>query len=576
MKMRKTAAGLALSLGLASVLGSGCADGPRQGSGPIRVGVAAVAITPCGERPGWDGPITSSGVWGETYEDLNGNGRYDVGEPFTDDPANDVLDPQSAGKYDGIYLAGFGSDRIALGCHDDLWARALVLDDGVRRLAIVSLDLIGTLKYGSYYGFAHAQELLEPELGVTDFVFSSTHDHQGPDALGLWGPDTLVDGKFPRYLAWVDGQTARAIREAVQSMRDVAEIRPARTSPAEDAELRGLQVRTGCRPPFVFDPDLRAVSFVGGDGATIATLVNWGTHPESLEDKNVQVSSDFIHFIREEVERGVGGTAVYVSADLGAVEIVGDTCVDGADPRQPDGSNEFDTRADLGFARTERIGRTVGGAVVRALAVAEPVDVAAMDVKHVSYRFAGSNQTFELGRALGILDLDPVIYDPALCGGSAGLCGPAEQSAISLLDRNGAPQIQIVTFPGEVFPELYLGVAERRRTDCPAADTGRPSEPSVRAALDAPYRLVIGLSPDEIGYVVPGYDFLSAGPLEEAPDPCEGQGFDPDVPRRRVPAHYHESLSVGVDIGSFVTCSLVELLRGPEAVAAEPACAVTR
>src|SRR5581483_11868886 len=435
-----------------AVLAAACSDSGSSGT-TLKVGVAAVPISPCGPQEGWDGPITATGVWGEPYEDRNGNGRYDVGEPFTDDPRNDALDPQSKGKYDGIYLAGFGNDRMALGCHDDIWARALVIDDGTHRVALAVLDLVGMLKHGSYYGFAHAQAMLEPDLGITDFVFASTHDHEAPDALGLWGPEELTDGKFPLYLAWVDRQTARAIREAVASLTPVAEVRPAHTSPAEDPELEGLQVRTGCRPPWVFDQELRAIAFERADGSTIATLVNWATHPESLESENVYVSSDFVHSIRDEVERGRGGTAVYFSGDLGAVEIVGDTCVGGADAHEPDGSNDFDRRDDLGFARTDRIGRTVGGAALRALAAAEPVPVAGLDVKSTSYRFAGSNATFELGRAIGILDLDPAVYDPSLCPGSAGLCGPGEQHAIAFVDRRGDPQIQVLTFPGEVFPE---------------------------------------------------------------------------------------------------------------------------
>src|SRR5262249_17525058 len=157
-----------------------------------------------------------------------------------------------------------------------------------------------------------------------------------------------------------------------------------------------------------------------------------------------------------------------------------------------------DRRDDLGFARTDRIGRTVGGAVLRALAAAEPVPVAGLDVRSTTYRFAGSNATFELGRSIGILDLDPAVYDPSLCPRSAGLCGPGEQHAIAFVDGRGDPQIQILTFPGEVFPELYLGVADHRRTDCPAADTGLPPEPAVRPAIAAPHKLVIGLSPDEI------------------------------------------------------------------------------
>jgi hypothetical protein len=143
---------------------------------------------------------------------------------------------------------------------------------------------------------------------------------------------------------------------------------------------------------------------------------------------------------------------------------------------------------------------------------------------------------------------------------------------VSFLDRAGAPQIQIATVPGEVFPELYLGVATHRRTDCPAADTGLPPEPSIRDAMQAPHKLVIGLSPDEIGYIVPGYDFYPANIFDEASDPCVGQEYDPAVPRRRVPTHYHEVLSLGVEAASYVTCNAVELFAGETATEGVAAC----
>ncbi|HEY8517198.1 MAG TPA: hypothetical protein VIS07_16945 [Candidatus Binatia bacterium] len=555
-----------------AALAAACSDRSSSSTGTLRVGVAAVPITPCGDHPEWDGPVTATGVWGELYDDLNGNGRYDVGEPFTDDPRNDALDPQSRGKYDGTYMAGFGADRIALGCHDDLWARSIVLDDGTTRLALTSVDLVGTLKHGSYYGFAHAEAMVDPALGITHFVHASTHNHQGPDAIGLWGPDTLIDGKFPLYLAFVDRQVARAISLAASNLQPVERVRAFRTDATQSPELKGLQVRTGCRPPWIFDDELRALAFDGADG-TIATLLNWGTHPESLESENELITSDFPHYIRDEVERRVGGTAVYFSADLGAAEIVGDTCVGGADARNPDGTNEFDTRDDIGFPRTERIGRLVGDVIARGLESAQTVEVASVTVRSSIKRAASSNATFELGRSVGLLDLDPEIYDPANCPGATGLCGILEQNAITLADAAGAPQVQIVTVPGEVFPELYLGVATHRRTDCPAADTGRPAEPAIRDAMDAPFKLVLGLSPDELGYIVPGYDFYPANLFDEAVDPCDGREYDTRYPRRRVPTHYHEVLSVGVEAASYVTCTAVELLRGPGAVADEPACA---
>jgi hypothetical protein len=559
-----------LALVLIASLASACSDSSSPPA-PLRVGVAAVPITPCGANPEWDGPVTASGVWGELYDDANGNGRYDVGESFTDDPRNEALDAQSKGKYDGIYMAGFGADRVALGCHDDIWARAVVIDDGTTRLAITAVDLVGTLKYGSYYGFKHAEALVDPALGVTNFIYASTHDHQGPDSLGLWGTDTLVDGKFPLYLAFIDHQVARAIAAAVAALEPVRAVRGFATTPDASPELRGLQVRTGCRPPFIFDTELRALSFAGPNG-TIATVLNWGTHPESLESANQLITSDFPGYIRDEVERQVGGTALYLSADLGAAEIVGDTCVGGADARNPDGSNEYDKRDDIGFPRTESIGRTVGAVAARGLLAAPTIEATTLEVRSASKRVAASNATFELARSLGILDLDAAVYDPALCPGGGGLCGIFEQTAVTLADRAGKPQVQMVTIPGELFPELYLGVADHRRTDCPAADTGRPAEPSIRNAMAAPFRLVVGLSPDELGYIVPGYDFYPAVIFDEAVDPCDGQHYDPAHPRRSVPTHYHESLSVGVEAASYATCTAVELLAGSAAIADEPAC----
>jgi len=133
--------------------------------------------------------------------------------------------------------------------------------------------------------------------------------------------------------------------------------------------------------------------------------------------------------------------------------------------------------------------------------------------------------------------------------------------------------VQLVTAPGELFPELFYGVAQHHRTDCPAADTGAPYEPSIRAAMTAPYRLLIGLSPDEFGYIVPGYDFYPPPSLgDEASDACVGQAFDPEFPVRKVPTHYHESLSVGRAIAATTTCHALQLLGDEAEVAANDAC----
>src|SRR5262249_14279180 len=106
---------LSVAFGISAAL-SACGDSDSSPSPPasttaVKVGVAAVKLTPCGPNPDYDGPISASGVWGETFTDRNANGRWDAGEPFIDDPANTALDPKSLHKYDGIFMAGFGNDR---------------------------------------------------------------------------------------------------------------------------------------------------------------------------------------------------------------------------------------------------------------------------------------------------------------------------------------------------------------------------------------------------------------------------------------------------------------------------------
>jgi hypothetical protein len=318
---------------------------------------------------------------------------------------------------------------------------------------------------------------------------------------------------------------------------------------------------------------LRALQFIGPDGRTVATLINWNTHPESLEDENTLVSSDFVHYVRERVEADLGGTAVYVSGDLGAAEIVGDTCVGGADPHAADGSNEFDRRDAIGFDRTRQLGELAGQATVEALRRGEAVAVANITAATVRYRVSGSNDIFAFANSIGLLDLDPVAFAVENCPPGTALCVPVEQQLVTLADRSGRPVVQMLTAPGELFPELFYGIERFRRTDCPAAATGLPYEPAIHPAMTAPYRLLIGLSPDQFGYIVPGYDYYAPpSVVDEARDPCHGQPYDPTNARRTVPRHYHESRSIGADLAAATTCYALRLLGQEATVAGNAAC----
>src|SRR5690606_36271012 len=87
---------------------------------------------------------------------------------------------------DPVYLAGFGNDRRATGVHDDLWARGFVLENAERRIALVTLDVVGY-----FQNEVETIRTLAAQAGfVADaIVVSSTHNHEGPDTMGLWGPN---------------------------------------------------------------------------------------------------------------------------------------------------------------------------------------------------------------------------------------------------------------------------------------------------------------------------------------------------------------------------------------------------
>jgi hypothetical protein len=517
----------------------------------LKVGAAAVKITPFGENPDWKGPSTASGVWGDVFVDANHNGRWDEGEPFTSSDVYGTMGQTAAKPYRGIFMAGFGNNRLATGKHDDLWARAIVLESGSKRIAIVSLDLIGYSQNSGYFGLDHAKSLIDPGLGIQEILLTCTHNHEGPDTIGLWGVSPASDGKFPKYLQFVDRQIAKAVTLAAQSPVPVL-LKLALTNPSLSPSLVNMQTRTDGRPPVFFDDEMRVMQFVAANGEkperVVATLVNWNTHPESLEDENTLLTSDFPGTVRDEIEKKYGGTAVYVSGDLGAVEIVGDN--------QRSTRTTFDGKtfpmdlknkaASFTFARTVAIGQDVAKAAIQALDRGEWSTVSGIEVKQAQLRVPMDNAGYSFLMQQGTLVKPPQWNTP---------------NGIEVVTKVYSVQFgdaQILTTPGELFPEVFYGVTEHRRNDCPAADTGRAAEPALRPLMKAKYKFVFGLSPEELGYLVPGYDFHSPSfnpneGFKEAADACADKG---------VPAHYHETNSASSQLATGYACVAAELLSG--------------
>jgi hypothetical protein len=146
-----------------------------------------------------------------------------------------------------VWMAGFANGRAATGVHDDLWTRCLAMSAGGRPLAICGVDAIGLFFEDVQKIRDGARAELKRDI---DVIVVSTHVHEGPDTMGLWGPQMGVSGIDEAFNQLVVERTVEAVEEAVSGMRP-ATVRAAGVKPADVGRFFDDD-----RPPNLNDPDI--------------------------------------------------------------------------------------------------------------------------------------------------------------------------------------------------------------------------------------------------------------------------------------------------------------------------------
>jgi hypothetical protein len=475
--------------------------------GVLKAGVGAVTITPT--------------CW-ETWEDVDGNGEYktttdeyfdcgcdrlcegDEGYPGPDEGEGDD-------DFQAVWMAGFGNGRAAQTVHDDLWARAVVLEQGSTRVALVSVDLVGW-----FYDDVVETRAQLAEAGVeVDYVLvSATHDHEAPDTVGMWGRRLGATGYQEDYAQLVRSATVEAITDAVTSLEEVTTL----TVGAVDSSVYHAQgtynVVDDSRDPVVLDEEVKAAHFAGASG-TITTLINWGNHPEVLGGDNLHITSDFAHYLREGVEDGVtwstrqtpglGGTAIYVQGMVGGLMTPLHTTV-----MDPDGNSWRENT----FEKAEATGKLVAEMAMDAVATGDVIAGPKLSIASTVVTFPIENIGFQAMFLTGVLDRNAHGYDPDRPLGLDNI--PYTNTEIALI-RVG--DWTLLSVPGELFPEVAIGGYDGSHINAPGIDLVSPTNenpPALDEAPVGPYLMddmatkhawIIGLGNDELGYMIPPYDF---------------------------------------------------------------------
>jgi hypothetical protein len=438
-------------------------------------------------------------------------------EPVLAGAAKNTITPEIVGST--VYLAGFGHNRIATGVHDPLYVGCVALQIGGSRLVLCSVDLIG-LFYDDVQEIRRSFQKQAPP--GSHLVVACTHTHAGPDTLGLWGPTATESGLDPKYLEWVEERVSTTALEAMHGMQ------PARIQLARDDYPLLAELQSVDRPPYIKDPFLFVMRLRGAaNGKTIATVVNWSDHPETLNRGNSLITADYPHWVRQYIEEHDGGTVLFFNGATGKVSTLG-TQVALLD--QTTGK----VAEDGTWRKAELLGTTIGQLAERALKHAEAVSPDTLTFRSSVIFVPLANNRFRVAEASGILHgRKPLFTDGRLDAATGNLSVDghgvryatghdlqSEVDYITLRARN-RPIAEIVTIPGEAYPEAVNGGITRY----PGADyPDAPLEVPVRTILRTKYQFVLGLANDELGYLIPKAEWDERPPwLQNSPEAFYGE-----------------------------------------------------
>jgi neutral ceramidase len=361
-----------------------------------------------------------------------------------------------------IPMAGYYSERAALGIHDDLFAKVIVIEQGGTRAALVALDLI-----------AAPRDLVEDTRSTIErscrvpganVMISATHSHTGPivDTKNRFGGQSDL---VKSYRASLPARIADAVRQAESRLARVT-LSAARGREISIAFNRRFHMKDGSvgwnpgkgnplilKPAGTIDPDVPVLYFETADQKPVATYVNYAVHLDNIGEPLISADmpatlsrclSDF---------KGPEMVTLFTAGCCGDV-------------------NHIDVHwkeAQRGFGNPARMGIILAGEVLRAWPRLQPIDASTLRIKSTTL----SLPLAELKNG----DVEKARATVARMSGEASQRPPFMEivqafKALDVAAQHGKPhdvEVQVialgkevawVSLPGEVFTELGLAIKQ--------------------------------------------------------------------------------------------------------------------
>ncbi len=438
-----------------------------------------------------------------------------AGEFWTVGFAQEKLTPSDV-TADTYYIAGYNTNNPALSVLDDMFAKAVYLDDNTGRGGVIlcAIDCVGI----SRADINDIRQMVIESKEIPDLKsinICATHTHSAIDTQGLWGSAFYSDGKNDDFMKSLKEKTADAIIAAYKA-RENGKLY------FGTAQADGMQEDT--RTPIDFDTTVTSIRFNPENSDKDTYIVNYSCHAEMLGSKTTVVSADFPAYMAKEIiERTGGANTMFINGAVGGL-ITGT------------GIDDF-LKGELSecIEYTKQYGKTMGNLVLSINNEKELAPIINISSRSVSV--VCDNTALLLARFIGVLNND------------ASLKGLTEVSIISEVSymELGNKQIGVYMIPGELYPELESGnfLSADRSANKTEADYKVLSE---MARCERSF--VLGLCNDELGYIIPENDFMLHEWLPYFNIPVD------DFGRK----HYEETNSVGPKTAGTLLEAMDELI----------------
>jgi hypothetical protein len=342
---------------------------------------------------------------------------------------------------------GIGKPNPAKLKQGELFARAMVIEKGITRIAIVSVDNLG---WTSVLG--NKSRALIKGIAPENILIGATHTHSAPDAYGF--PDET--GKSYADMAYLDfcvKQIADAVNEAIMKLE------PATLKINMD-EAKG-KIAYNYYAPQLYDPRCGVIQAIGmgkNQGKILVTLVNYAIHPEVIGSDRGILSPDLVGPLCNRIETKTGGMALFMNSAQGGMIT--------ADNRLENGKEAND------WSECIRIGELLADEALKIVEKAPVLENPSLYCGNKSVEFPVESEIMQY-----ILKNSPLKYPVSK--------GNFVSSQVNIINIGPA---QILTIPGEALPNIGYYIKRKMPTK---------------------YPFLFGLTNDAFGYMLTKVDFQS-------------------------------------------------------------------